>query len=170
MIWIFGYGSLTWRPDFVFAEQRTVRVDGWVRRFWQASPDHRGTPEQPGRVVTLLRYPGRSAVGVAYRVEGEADAILAQLDLRERAGYQRQSVPMLERDGAVVGDGLTWIAPPHNPNFVGTASLDDMAAQIRAAAGESGPNRDYVLKLADTLRELGADPGEQVFALEERLR
>ena len=170
MSWIFGYGSLTWRPDFAFVEQRTVRVDGWVRRFWQASPDHRGTPEQPGRVVTLLRYPGRSVVGVAYRVEGEADAILAQLDLRERAGYQRQSVPMLERDGAVVGDGLTWVAPPHNPNFVGTASLDDMAAQIRAASGESGPNRDYVLKLADTLRALGADPDEQVFGLEERLR
>jgi cation transport regulator ChaC len=52
--YLFGYGSLVWRPDIVFDESHFGMVDGFVRRFWQASPDHRGTPESPGRVCTLV--------------------------------------------------------------------------------------------------------------------
>jgi cation transport regulator ChaC len=51
---LFGYGSLLWRPEPEFANPRPCRALGVVRRFWQLSDDHRGTPERPGRVCALI--------------------------------------------------------------------------------------------------------------------
>jgi glutathione-specific gamma-glutamylcyclotransferase len=68
-LWIFGYGSLIWRPDFDYLERRRTRLHGWQRRFWQGSHDHRGIPERPGRVVTLVRAHDGYCDGMAYRVE-----------------------------------------------------------------------------------------------------
>jgi len=91
--WIFGYGSLIFRPDMPFLERRRARLRGWSRRFWQWSTDHRGEPWRPGRVVTLAPAPGESCWGVAYRVdEVTADRILADLDVRERGGYVRMEI------------------------------------------------------------------------------
>lgn len=169
-MWIFGYGSLVWRPDVAFEEQLPVYVMHWTRRFWQGSPDHRGTPQMPGRVVTLVAAPGERTWGMAYRLAPSAAAdILARLDYRERGGYARHEVPLYTRDGAPHATGLVYVATPDNPHFLGDAPLEAMAAQIRAAAGDSGANRDYVLRLAESLRALGAQD-DHVFALEALLR
>ena len=167
--WIFGYGSLVWRPDIPFVEQRPAWVDGWARRFWQASPDHRGVPEQPGRVVTMLRWPTNRCWGRAYRLpDAEREAILGRLDHREKAGYQREELPLCGVEGQVFAHGLTWVATPSNPNYLGLASLEAMASQIDAAHGPSGSNREYVLKLAAALREIGVED-DQTFELERIL-
>lgn len=166
-IWIFGYGSLVWRPDFEFAERRMCRVEGWRRRFWQASPDHRGTPEKPGRVATMLRWPGGGCWGAAYRLpEQESAAILEALDRREVAGYERFTVPVSDGPGQEpFAQALTWVAPSHNPNFIGVAAPADVAAIVTSATGPSGSNSEYVLKLAEALREQ-EDPNDPLFALE----
>ena len=155
-LWIFGYGSLLFRPDFPFARSAVGTVRGLARRFHQGSPDHRGTPEALGRVVTLVRDPAAATTGIAYEVRADdAESVLAKLDLREQGGYERAAVDVGLDDGAV--RATTWIAPPENPYWLGDAPVAAIVAHVREAKGPSGTNLDYVLALDAKLRELGID-------------
>lgn len=168
-MWIFGYGSLIWRPDFEFVERREGFIRGWQRRFWQASPDHRGYPHAPGRVVTLVRTPGVACWGAAYRIEPDGrDEILADLDFREKAGYERATEPFECRDGHRL-DALVYVADESNPNFVGPEAAQRTAEIARSAVGPSGPNIDYVVRLADALRDMNADD-PHVFEIDALVR
>jgi len=69
-LWIFGYGSLVWRPSFPHRERRPAILSGFARRFWQGSTDHRGVPGAPGRVVTLVAEAGAECWGMVYAVAG----------------------------------------------------------------------------------------------------
>src|ERR1700722_6603506 len=133
--WIFGYGSLIWRPGFAFVERRAAFVEGFERRLDQGSPDHRGTPERLGRVATLVPAPGSRCGGVVYRLpEADAPAILAALDVREQGGYDRLELTATTIDAPPRAlRALTWIASPANPYHLGPAPLAEMAAQIRGA-------------------------------------
>ena len=164
-VWVFGYGSLVWRPDIVFRERRVARVRGWKRRFWQGSHDHRGVPHAPGRVVTLVPDRGESCEGMAYFVdESVAEATFAGLDHREKNGYERHAVRLEFRAGDAC-DGVVYIAPAGNHAWLGPAPEADMVEQIRRSAGPSGANIDYLRELAAALRDLGIDD-THVFTLE----
>jgi cation transport regulator ChaC len=170
-IWIFGYGSLVWRPAFPHRERRAAWIEGFVRRFWQGSTDHRGVPGAPGRVVTLVPEAGARCWGMAYRIRAQqVDAVLEVLDVREQGGYQRLELPL--HFDAPAGEqvlGLSWVATPANRNYLGPASTAAIADQVRRSQGPSGPNPEYVLRLAEALRELGAeDP--HIHELEALLR
>jgi cation transport regulator ChaC len=166
-LWLFGYGSLIWRPAIPFAERRRALARGYERRFFQGSPDHRGVPEAPGRVVTLLPHPPGACIGVAYRVpDREADAVLATLDIREQGGYTRLELEVDIDARSVVA--LTYVAAPDNPHWLGDAPLVEIARHIARSRGPSGDNREYLLRLAAALRELEADD-PHVFALEREL-
>lgn len=173
-LWIFGYGSLIWRPAIRHAERRPAWVRGFERRFWQGSTDHRGVPGAPGRVVTLVRRRAARCWGMAYRVpDAEHDAVLEALDERERGGYDRLRLPIhfagAGREEAPGPHALAWVATERNPGYLGPAPLRAIVDQVRGSAGPSGSNREYVLRLAGALREIGAeDP--HVFALEALLR
>ena len=161
LTWVFGYGSLIWRQDFPFLESHPGRIKGWARRFWQGSHDHRGVPHDPGRVVTLVEAPGDTCGGRAFLVEPQ---VFQHLDHREKNGY-RQTEVVIEFDTRHV-DGLVYRATEDNFAFLGPAPMSEMAAQISRCSGPSGTNRDYVLQLARSLRDLGfSDP--HVFELEE---
>jgi cation transport regulator ChaC len=166
--WLFGYGSLIWRPDIAFLERRVARAGGWVRRFWQGSHDHRGLPHDPGRVVTLVPEPRGACEGMAYLIE---DAVLARtfsyLDHREKNGYERHALTLGLRGGESQR-GVVYIASHDNHAFLGPAPLHDIAAQIHRCAGPSGRNVDYLLELARSLREHDIhDP--HVFELEAKV-
>ena len=163
--WVFGYGSLVWRPDIPFLERRVAHVRGWKRRFWQGSHDHRGVPHAPGRVATLVPEPGASCGGMAYFVDAaEMRETWDELDYREKNGYRRETVRLEFRDGAAT-DGVLYVAPVGNRAWLGPAPLPEMAAQILRSAGPSGANIDYLRKLAGELRRLEIDD-PHVFALE----
>lgn len=164
-VWIFGYGSLIWRPDMEYLESRVARLDGWMRRFWQGSHDHRGVPEAPGRVVTLLQRAGEHCEGVAFRVSGAvAQAIFPALDYREKNGYERHQVRLTLRDTTEI-DAVVYIATEDNFAYLGPADANAMAAQIAASVGPSGRNVDYLTELAAALRDLDIHD-EHVFELE----
>lgn len=170
-LWLFGYGSLVWRPDFEHRARHPAAIDGWTRRFWQGSPDHRGVPEAPGRVVTLVPEAGARCHGVAYRVAREVgEAVLAGLDHRERGGYARieLTVQLLHSSPPQVASARMYVATPDNPHYLGPAPLPAIAEQIVRCHGPSGPNTEYLLRLAEALRELAADD-EHVFALEREV-
>jgi len=110
-VWLFGYGSLIYKVDFEFLEARQATLDGWKRRFWQGSHDHRGTPEHPGRVVTLMPDAQARCTGIAYRVSPD---VFSHLDVREKNGYLRLFKPLALHDGDTV-DALVYIATEDNP-------------------------------------------------------
>jgi cation transport regulator ChaC len=154
-LWIFGYGSLIWRPGFDHVEQRPASIRDHARRFWQGSTDHRGVPGAPGRVVTLIPEPDAVCWGVAFRVAAERRSeVLHALDHRERGGFDRISLDLHFREGRPrSASGLAYVAREDNPNYLGPASMDAIAYQVQRSRGPSGANREYVLRLAEALSD-----------------
>jgi glutathione-specific gamma-glutamylcyclotransferase len=168
-LWLFGYGSLIWRPSFAFESRRTGHVFGWTRRFWQGSTDHRGVPDAPGRVVTLVAEAGARCRGAAYLIShGVRQNVIEELDRREQGGYLRHELELFLDGEARPRRALVYVAREDNPEYLGPASLPEIARQVGGARGPSGSNREYVLELARALRELGADD-PHVFELEALL-
>jgi len=164
-VWLFGYGSLIYKADFQYIERRPATIRGWSRRLWQGSHDHRGTPEHPGRVATLVAEAGAVCTGMAYRV---APATFEYIDFREKNGYLRHAVT-LDFGNDERAEGLVYIADAGNAAWLGATSEADIARHVAASSGPSGRNSDYVLRLADALHELGADD-PHVFAVADALR
>lgn len=162
--WVFGYGSLIWKQDFPYFDARPARIHGWARRFWQGSHDHRGLPDDPGRVVTLVDSPGTWCEGRAFLVGPE---VFDHLDHREKNGYTHLDVRIHFAQSTV--SGVTYHAPAGNPAFLGDAPVEEIAEQIARCSGESGRNLDYLRELARSLRQLGVQDAH-VFALEAQLQ
>ncbi len=153
-VWLFGYGSLIFKVDFPYLEKKLASINGWERRFWQGSHDHRGTEQAPGRVVTLTEVPGSTCVGMAYRVTPDT---FAHLDHREKNGYLRFFAPLtfVDEPHHKPANAMVYVAGPNNAAYLGPSSIAEMAKHIAASKGPSGPNIDYLLELDSALKNLG---------------
>ena len=157
--WVFGYGSLMWRPGFAFAEKRPARLRGLNRRLCVYSHVHRGTPARPGLVMGLDR--GGACRGIAFRVEpADWAATLAYLRAREQVTnvYVEVSRPvrLLDGDGREVR-AIAYAVDRGHPQFAGKLSIEAQLELIGQGHGISGPCADYVLSTAEHLRELGIE-------------
>ncbi|CAK9441071.1 uncharacterized protein LODBEIA_P49400 [Lodderomyces beijingensis] len=204
-MWIIGYGSLIFKPPPHTSRRITGVIQGYIRRFWQSSNDHRGTREAPGRVATLIsleqlvderfRYHDLLAYemrreepcldiddlhegdlkvcGCAYFVEAQyVEAVRAYLDLREQNGYSLHRIKFyLDRDqkekgagdvpgvaedeGGLYIESSVYIGGLELESFVGPERIEDTADVIRHSIGPSGKNIEYLVKLVESVRELG---------------
>lgn len=156
-LWVFGYGSLIWRPAMQYQQALNAKSVHWARRFWQGSHDHRGTIDAPGRVLTLVPMPNAVCAGRVFQIaEEHVEKTLADLDYREKNGYERQWLEVSTEELGVVS-ALTYIAPEHNRAWLGDASIHHIAQQIYHAHGPSGANKDYVWELHQSLTNDGID-------------
>ena len=170
-LWVFGYGSLMWRPGFAFVEKRPARVTGLHRSLCVYSFVHRGTPEHPGLVLGLDR--GGACRGIAFRVAA-ADRGKTIRYLREREQVTSVYVETL-RGVWLLGQperrvqALTYIVDRGHAQYAGRLTLDQRLHHIRQGHGQSGANRDYVLSTVETLESMGCRDAE-LHSLAERLK
>ncbi|TPW27300.1 gamma-glutamylcyclotransferase [Pararhizobium mangrovi] len=149
--WVFGYGSLMWRPGFDYLEREPARAFGLRRSLCVRSQVHRGTPERPGLVLGLDR--GGSCRGLAYRVRGnDHGKVMAYLRARELVTnvYTERIVPIrLERGERV--PAVTYVVDRMHGQYAGALSAEAAVEAIHGAVGGSGPNEDYVFNTLEHL-------------------
>ncbi len=151
--WVFGYGSLMWRPGFAFVERRPAMLHGRRRAFCIYSVHHRGVPEAPGLVLGLA--PGGSVRGVAFRVAA-ADWAEVYAYLREREQPTETYVEgcaEVRLDDGRRAPALVFVSDMHHPQWAGKLDLDSQARLIAGSEGLSGRNIDYLRDLVLHLRE-----------------
>lgn len=159
-LWIFGYGSLMWRPGFDHLGIQDAQLYGYHRAFCVSSVVHRGTRENPGLVLGLDR-------GGSCRGKG----ILCPADIREPVIdylYRREMVTSVYRprmvriklmESGVMTLALTFVADPAHEQYCGKPSLEDAARIIARAQGRGGPNVDYLKSTLEHLDEFGIADG-----------
>lgn len=153
--WVFGYGSLIWRPGFADIGQEKARLFGAHRRLCVRSFRHRGTAERPGLVFGLM--PGGSCLGMGFAVSAASwDETRDYLRERERDNgvYREVMRPIGLADGREVM-ALAFVVERGHPQFAGRLSLCEQVEIVAGAVGESGPNPDYVRETARHLSAMG---------------
>jgi len=156
-LWVFGYGSLIWQPDFPVAERAIARLHGWHRAFCMRSIHHRGTVARPGLVLALDAAEGAHCDGVAFRAApgSEAETLAA---LRERelvsSAYEERLLPLACRDGRSL-TALAYVIDAAHGQYCGCLPLEEQAAIIARAVGGRGPNTEYLWNTARHLADLG---------------
>lgn len=153
--WVFGYGSLMWRPGFAYQEVCGARLYGYHRALCVWSWVHRGTQAQPGLVFGLDA--GGSCVGRAFRVAvAERAAVLHYLHQREMvtAVYHPAAHRLHLNDRRVV-KGLCFLVDRQHQQYAGRLEAETAAAVVATASGMSGANRDYLDSTVEHLEDLG---------------
>lgn len=157
-LWVFGYGSLMWRPGFVYEEAHRATLVGYRRCFCVYSTHHRGNEQRPGLVLGLDR--GGACHGMVFRVAAERrTATLEYLTAREQVSgvYRDTLVPVVALDGERNREvsALAYIVERRHPSYAGRLEIEEQARLIRGACGISGPNLDYLINTLAHLESLG---------------
>ncbi|KAF8055622.1 ChaC-like protein [Lyophyllum atratum] len=186
---VFGYGSLIFKPPPHTIAQVPGFLKGYVRRFAQKSHDHRGTPESPGRVVTLVHkedwdkfsasdpFPDDDVVwGIAYTIDPAYESeVRDYLDYREKDGYTMETLDIYGMDGkeetVIIHGAFCYVGRNDNPSFIGSEPLDALSHRIWSSVGPSGRNKDYLYHLVAAVRDLSPSSYDShLYALEARVR
>jgi glutathione-specific gamma-glutamylcyclotransferase len=158
---------------YVSGQVRFVAAPSQPLTDLKQSQDHRGTPEAPGRVATLIERsfwetladhhesPDDRVWGTAYRIEAPKVAEVREyLDIREINGYSIHFTTFYPSDGSPTITTLVYIGTPENDQFVGPQPPQKLAEHIHKSIGPSGPNKDYLLSLEEALEALSEESGD----------
>ncbi len=169
-LWVFGYGSLMWRPGFAYLERTPARLIGLHRALCVFSFVHRGTPERPGLVLGLDR--GGMCRGIAFRVaaaaRGETIEYLRGREQVTSVYVETMRQIELEDETRRRVRALCYIVDRSHVQYAGRLTLAESLHYVRQGHGRSGPNRDYVVETVRALEALGYREGE-LHLLAERL-
>ncbi len=156
-LWVFGYGSLMWRPGFEHSEQVPARLIGEHRALCVYSFDHRGTPEKPGLVLGLDR--GGACRGIAFRVPGHLrEATIEYLRSREQTTHVYREVMRsvwLDNEARQRVSALTYVVDRGHIQYAGRLPLAEQLRIVQQGHGRSGNNRDYVLATVRAIEAQG---------------
>ena len=156
-LWVFGYGSLMWRPGFEFIEQAPARLIGEHRALCVYSFDHRGTPEKPGLVLGLDR--GGACRGVAFRVAAKRRSDTVEyLRGREQTTHVYREVMRsvwLDNEARQRVSAMTYVVDRGHVQYAGRLSLPEQLRHVQQGHGRSGNNRDYVLSTVKSIEAQG---------------
>ena len=154
-LWVFGYGSLMWRPGFPYMRRCKATLRGWRRSLCVFSHVYRGSPERPGLVLGLDR--GGACPGVAFEVEQALrEATIRYLREREQvtAVYLERFAPITLECGDRV-PAVFYVADRLHEQYAGRLDREAMLAYVRAGRGQSGDNAEYVLETHAHLHAMG---------------
>jgi len=155
-LWVFGYGSLIWKPEFTSLEHRRSTAFGWHRSFCMRLERFRGTPAQPGLMMALDR--GGCCHGVAYRLpdENHADQ-LGRLLRREMSIKRSTNIPRWLSVDTDLGKlrALAFTASPQGMTYVGKLPAEHVARILARAAGHLGSGANYLFQTITKLEEFG---------------
>jgi glutathione-specific gamma-glutamylcyclotransferase len=169
-LWVFGYGSLMWRPGFAYLERVPARLIGLHRSLCVFSFVHRGTPERPGLVLGLDR--GGMCRGIAFRVAaGARYETVEYLRAREQVtSVYVEATRQIELEDKTRrrARALCYIVDRSHVQYAGRLTLAESLHHVRQGHGKSGANRDYVIETVRALEALGYREGE-LHLLAERL-
>jgi cation transport protein ChaC len=156
-LWVFGYGSLIWRPGFAFIERVPARLIGEHRALCVYSFVHRGTPQKPGLVLGLDR--GGACRGVAFRIsEKNRKETVAYLRAREQVTSVYREVMRsvwLEDDARKRVSALAYVVDRGHVQYAGRLSVAEQLRHVLQGHGQSGNNRDYVLSTVKAIEAEG---------------
>jgi cation transport protein ChaC len=139
-LWVFGYGSLMWRPGFEFIERIPARLIGEHRALCVYSFVHRGTPEKPGVAEK------NSAATIAYLREREqVTSVYREV---------KRSV-WLENEARERVSALVYVVDRGHVQYAGRLSLAEQLRHVLQGHGQSGVNRDYVIATVKAIEAEG---------------
>jgi cation transport protein ChaC len=171
-LWVFGYGSLMWRPGFAFVETQPARLRGYSRDMCLMSYHYRGTMEQPGLVCGLMATPSSTCEGRAYRIAAvNAESALAYLDDRELITdiYIPRHLPIrLAARHDVIA--RVYVADTAHGQFVGGWSDEKKVAHIVQGKGTEGRCLEYMRNLVAHIDELGISDAHMAALLQAALQ
>ncbi|MCY4312861.1 MAG: gamma-glutamylcyclotransferase, partial [Gammaproteobacteria bacterium] len=154
-LWVFGYGSLMWKPGFRYLDSGPARLYGFSRRLCLWSIHYRGTPERPGLVVGLI--PGGSCHGMAFQIDGSCrEETLQYLHDREMTNYAyRPIVKSVYLEKGAKAEALAFVSRKDHKQFASLNSDNDIIDIIKGAEGPMGTNADYIINTVTHLKEIG---------------
>jgi cation transport protein ChaC len=156
-LWVFGYGSLIWRPGFEYVQRVPARLVGEHRALCVYSFDHRGTAERPGLVLGLDR--GGACRGIAFRIAAALrHDTIAYLRGREQTTHVYREVKRsvwLDNEPRRRISALTYVVDRGHVQYAGRLPLSEQLRIVQQGHGRSGHNRDYVLSTVKAIEAEG---------------